>query len=151
MDVLSIYTRADRRLLILTATVLVAGIAFTDLFTKPYISIGFRYLFPIMLISGILPRWLIVCVALVSALLQEVFSNLPSSEVIVRLILSSAGFVGTGLFVFELVRNRRIVMRHLEGIFPNLGHNYGAVADVVNADVWSFFGENPPQQAALRH
>jgi len=100
MDILSIYTRADRRFLLLAATVLVAAIAFTDWFTKPYISIGFLYLFPIMLISGILPRWLIVCVALVCSLLQEVFSNLPSSEAIVRLILSFAGFVGTGLFVF---------------------------------------------------
>ena len=107
LDILSIYTRADRRLLILAATVLVAAIAFTDWFTKPYISIGFLYLFPIMLISGILSRRLIVGVALVCALLQEVFSNLPSSEAIARLILSSAGFVGTGLFVFELVRNRR--------------------------------------------
>jgi hypothetical protein len=43
-------------------------------------------------------------------------SNLPSSEAIVRLILSSAGFVGTGLFVFESARNRRIVMQHLEEV-----------------------------------
>ena len=116
MDILSIYTRADRRLLILAATVLVAAIGFTDWFTKPYISIGFLYLFPIMLISGILPRWLIVGVALICALLQEMFSNLPSSEAIARLILSSAGFAGTGLFIFELVRNRRIVMQHLEEV-----------------------------------
>lgn len=26
-------------------------------------------------------------------------------------------------------------------IFPNLGHNYGAVADAVNADVWNFFSQ----------
>ena len=116
MDILSIYSRADRRFLLLAAIVLVAAIAFTDWFTKPYISIGFLYLFPIMLVSGILRRWQIVCVALVCAILQEVFSNLPSSEAIVRLILSSAGFVGTGLFVFELVRNRRIVMQHLEEV-----------------------------------
>jgi poly(3-hydroxybutyrate) depolymerase len=30
-------------------------------------------------------------------------------------------------------------------IFPNLAHNYGAVADIVNADLWSFFGQTPPQ------
>jgi two-component system sensor kinase FixL len=114
MDILSIYTRADRRLLYLAATVLIAAIASTDWFTQPYISIGFLYLFPIMLISGVLTRWQIVCVAFACAILQEVFSNLPSSEAIVRLILSSAGFVGTGLFVFELTRNRRIAMQHLD-------------------------------------
>jgi two-component system, LuxR family, sensor kinase FixL len=116
MDILSIYARADRRFLLLAATVLIAAIAFTDWFTKPYISIGFLYLFPIMLISGILARWQIVCAALGCAILQEVFSNLPSSEVIVRLILSSAGFVGTGLFVFESARNRRIAMQHLDEV-----------------------------------
>jgi len=30
-------------------------------------------------------------------------------------------------------------------IFPNLDHNYGAVADVVNPDVWSFFMQASPQ------
>jgi two-component system, LuxR family, sensor kinase FixL len=116
MDILSIYTRADKKIILLAAAALVAAIAFADWFTKPYISIGFLYLFPIMLISGILVRWQITSVALVCAILQEAFSNLPSSEAIVRLILSFAGFVGTGLFVFELVRNRRIVMQHLEEV-----------------------------------
>lgn len=35
-------------------------------------------------------------------------------------------------------------------IFANLDHNYGAVADVVNADVWNFFGQNPPLQGRER-
>lgn len=29
-------------------------------------------------------------------------------------------------------------------IFPNLDHNYGAVANLVNADVWTFFSQAPP-------
>jgi len=29
-------------------------------------------------------------------------------------------------------------------IFPNLDHNYGAVADSVNADVWNFFSQASP-------
>ena len=74
-------------------------------YERPH-AIGIEH--EIMLISGMLRRWQIMSVALVCAILQEAFSNLPSSEAIVRLILSFAGFVGTGLFVFELVRNRRI-------------------------------------------
>lgn len=116
MDILSIYTRADRRFLLLIAATLIAATAITDWLTKPYISIGFLYLFPIILISGILARWQIMSVALVCAILQEAFSNLPSSEAIARLIFSFAGFIGTGLFVFELARNRRIVMQHLEEV-----------------------------------
>jgi len=33
---------------------------------------------------------------------------------VVRLLFSSAGFVGTGLFISELIRNRRIAMTHVE-------------------------------------
>lgn len=116
MDILSIYTRADRKFVLLAAAALAAAIALTDWLTKPYISIGFLYLFPIMLISGILPRWQMLGVAFICAILQEAFSNLPSSEAIVRLILSFTGFAGTGLFVFESVRNRHIMMQHLEEV-----------------------------------
>jgi len=28
-------------------------------------------------------------------------------------------------------------------VFPNLDHNYGAVAETVNADVWGFFSQSP--------
>jgi len=30
-------------------------------------------------------------------------------------------------------------------IFPNLDHDYGAVANEVNADVWNFFAQTPPK------
>jgi PAS domain S-box-containing protein len=56
----------------------------------------------------------IVAVGLVCAVLQEAFSRLPPNEAIVRLVLSSTGFVGTGLFISELVRNRRIAFTHVE-------------------------------------
>jgi dienelactone hydrolase len=29
-------------------------------------------------------------------------------------------------------------------IFPNLDHDYNAVANAVNADLWNFFAESPP-------
>jgi len=29
-------------------------------------------------------------------------------------------------------------------IFPNLDHNYSAIANTVNADVWTFFSQAPP-------
>ena len=42
------------------------------------------------------------------AVLQELFSELPSSEAITRLVMASAGFVGTGLL--EIIRNRQIAI-----------------------------------------
>src|ERR1700691_1911257 len=113
-DLLSIYASADRTRLILVAGLLIAAIAVVDWATKPYISLGFLYLFPIMMLGGFLSRTQIFGVALVCAVLQEAFSNLPENEAVIRLLFSSAGFAGTGLFISELIRNRQITMKHVE-------------------------------------
>jgi two-component system sensor kinase FixL len=113
-DPLSIYAPANRARLIVVAGLLISAIAVVDWATKPYISLGFLYLFPIMILGGFLSRTQILGVALVCAVLQEAFSNLPENEAVVRLLFSSAGFVGTGLFISELIRNRRIAMTHVE-------------------------------------
>ena len=113
-DILSIYTPANRARLIVVAGLLIAGTAAIDWATKPYISLGFLYLFPIMILGGFLSRIQILGVALVCAVLQEAFSNLPENEAVIRLLFSSAGFVGTGLFISEVIRNRRITMTHVE-------------------------------------
>jgi PAS domain S-box-containing protein len=113
-DPLSIYAPVNRAKLIFVAGFLIAAIALVDWATKPYISLGFLYLFPIMILGGFLSRTQILGVALVCAVLQEAFSNLPENEAVVRLLFSSAGFVGTGLFISELIRNRRIAMTHVE-------------------------------------
>ena len=113
-DVLSMYAPANRTRLIVVAGLLISAIAVVDWATKPYISLGFLYLFPIMILGGFLSRTQIVGVALVCAVLQEAFSNLPENEAVLRLLFSSAGFVGTGLFISELIRNRRIAITHVE-------------------------------------
>ena len=113
-DPLSIYAPANRARLIVVAGLLIAAIAVVDWATKPYISLGFLYLFPIMILGGFLSRTQLVGVALVCAVLQEAFSNLPENEAVIRLLFSSAGFVGTGLFISEMIRNRRITMAHVE-------------------------------------
>ncbi len=116
MELSSIYSRKNRTPFLIAAAILIVLIATIDWLTKPYISIGFLYLFPIMLIAGFLPRWQITVVALVCSVLQEVFSNLPSNEAITRLLMASAGFVGTGLFVSEIIRNRQMALEHLEEV-----------------------------------
>jgi len=113
---LSIYSPANRSRLLILAGLIVAVVAAIDWWTKPYISLGFLYLFPIMIAGGFLSRSKIVTLAVLCAFLQEEFSNLPEGDAWPRLILSSAGFVGTGLFIFELLRNRRIVLDHLSEV-----------------------------------
>ncbi|MGD1081941.1 MAG: ATP-binding protein [Candidatus Sulfotelmatobacter sp.] len=113
-DLLSVYAPANRTKMLVVASFLTAAIAVVDWWATHYISLGFLYLFPIIIVGGFLSRPQIVGFALVCAVLQEVFSNLPENEAVVRLAFSSAGFIGTGLLISEMVRNRRIVLKHVE-------------------------------------
>src|SRR5215472_10045292 len=109
----TIYAPENRTRLLLTSALLGTVIAAIDWWTEPYISLGFLYLFPIMLVGGFLSRKSLVVIALICAVLD--FSNLPKNETPVHVIFSFAGFVGTGLFISELVRNRRIMARKHQG------------------------------------
>ena len=122
-DPLSIFVPANRRKLLLAAGVFGTAIAILDWRTEPYISLGFLYLFPIMIAGGYLSRKAIIIVALLCAGLD--FSNLPTnkhedenqndSERFIHLVFSSVGFLGTGLFISEVSRNRRIALqRHAD-------------------------------------
>jgi two-component system, LuxR family, sensor kinase FixL len=121
MEFSSIYSEDNRNRFLVAAAILIVVIAFVDWQTKPFISIGFLYLFPILLVAGFLPRWQITLVALVCAVLQELFSELPSNEAVTRLLMASAGFVGTGLFVSEIIRNRQVTLEHLKEVEAQIG------------------------------
>src|SRR5271156_1010742 len=121
MELSSIYSEDHRKRFLSTAAILIVAIAVIDWRTKPYISIGFLYLFPILLVAGFLPRWQITLVALVCAVLQEFFSELPPNEAITRLVMASAGFVATGLFVSEIIRNRQAALQHLNELETQIG------------------------------
>ena len=108
-----LYSTHNRKNLLIVAFALVMAIAYVDWRTEPYVSLGFLYLFPVMVVSGFLSRKQIVVAGGLCAVLQEAFSHLPENEALVRLILSSAGYIGTGLFISEL-RNRHLdERRHL--------------------------------------
>jgi PAS domain S-box-containing protein len=81
-------------------------VAVVDWWTKPYVSLGFLYLFPIMLAAAFLPRWLVALLGFACACLAEVFSSLDQS--FVRLGFETLALAGCGLFVGELIRNRRL-------------------------------------------
>ena len=116
LDIFVIYSESNRRKNLLIATILVVAIAVVDWWTRPYISLGFLYLFPIMLVAGFLSRWQIVGVSLLCSALQEIFSNLPTSAAIPRLAMVTVGYIGTGFFISELVSKRRLVTQHVEDL-----------------------------------
>jgi PAS domain S-box-containing protein len=85
---------------------LIVIVAVIDWWTKPYVSLGFLYLFPIMFAAAFLPRLAVALLGAACAVLAEVFSSLEPS--FVRLTFVTLALVGCGLFVAELVRNRRL-------------------------------------------
>ena len=109
-----IWEPANRTRVLLVSGALVLAIAFVDWITKPYWSLDFLYLFPIMLAAGFLPRWILVIFAIVCAVLSEAFSALDPSEAFFRLGFVSLALVGCGLFASELVNNRRLSLEAQE-------------------------------------
>jgi len=99
----------NRTLILLVSGAIIAVVALVDWRTKPYVGFGFLYLFPIIFVAAFLPRWVVVLLAAGCAVLAEVFSSLEPS--VVRLSFATLALAGCGLFVAELVRNRRLMLR----------------------------------------
>jgi len=103
-----IWEPQNRTTVLLTSAGIVLVIAAVDWWTKPYISLGFLYFFPIMLAAGFLPRWAIVLMGMACALLSERFSNLDPADAPIRTSFETLALVGSGLFISEVLRNRRL-------------------------------------------
>ncbi|HXZ34335.1 MAG TPA: PAS domain S-box protein [Terriglobales bacterium] len=111
-----IWERQNQVPVLVASGVLVLAIAAVDWATKPYFSLGFLYLFPIMLAAGFLPRWAIVLLGLGCALLTERFSNLDPSDAHIRLGFEALALCGCGLLISELLRNRRLSLEAQERV-----------------------------------
>jgi PAS domain S-box-containing protein len=107
-----VWEERNRTPVLLASGAVILIIALADWWTKPFVAFGVLYLFPIMLVAGILPRWIIALLGAGCAVLSEVFSSLDRSTV--RLGFETLALVGCGLFVAELVRNRRLTLEGRE-------------------------------------
>ena len=101
-----VWNPRNRARVLTVSGLILLGIAIADWWTEPYVSLGFFYLFPIMLAAGFLRRSAIVAVGAGCAALSQMFSSLERSYV--RVGFEALALTGCGLFVAELVRNRRI-------------------------------------------
>jgi len=111
-----IWEPRHRSAVLLISGGIVLAIAALDWWTKPYISLGFFYLFPIMLAAGFLPRWAIALIGIACALLSERFSNLAPADAPIRSSFEALALVGSGLFISEVLRNRRLRLASQERI-----------------------------------
>jgi PAS domain S-box-containing protein len=107
-----VWEERNRTPVLLASGAIILVIALADWWTKPFVAFGVLYLFPIMLAAGLLPRWVIALLGAGCAVLSEVFSSLDRSTV--RVGFETLALVGCGLFVAELVRNRRLTFQGRE-------------------------------------
>lgn len=105
-----IWEKRNRTPVLIVSTLAIFLTALFDWWTKPYVSFGFLYLFPVILMAGFLPRYLIAILGAVCAVLSELFSALPPEQAFIRLGFETLAIVGCGLFVGELAQNRRLTI-----------------------------------------
>lgn len=112
MELLSIYSPANRTDFLIAGTVLIVTIAIVDVFT-PSLPLGYLYLFPILLMAGYLPRPWIAFLVVTCAALTSVFSRYDLRPATVLFVMALLGFAGTGLFVSEMVENRQQALQYV--------------------------------------
>ena len=111
-----IWERRNRGVVLLASALIVVAIAVVDWWTKPYFSLGFLYLFPIMLAAGFLPRWAIIVLGIGCGLLSERFSNLDPADAHIRLGFEALALCGCGLLTSEFLRNRRLILENQQRV-----------------------------------
>ena len=111
-----IWEKRNRVPVLLLSGLCVFAIALVDWWTKPYFSLGFLYLFPIMAAAGFLPRWATAGLGVACALLSEIYSNLDPADVHIRLGFEALALAGCGLLTAEVLRNRRLSMESQQRI-----------------------------------
>jgi two-component system sensor kinase FixL len=108
------YSESRRLTVCGIAALLMAIIAWVD-WRFFDVSIGFLYLFPVLLAASALNSWQILLMAALCGFLREAFDPVRfapgASE---RLVVVTAGFAMTGFFVTALNRRRRDLQAHLE-------------------------------------
>ena len=108
IPMLSFFLRGGTKSILLKAAVLIAVIAFADWRADKDVTLGFLYLFPMLMVGSVLKRWQIAIAATLCTFLAEFFDSFdwrPSAG-IPRDILIFSAFLGMGLFVYEVVRSR---------------------------------------------
>ena len=104
------YLIGSRRAVLARAGVLVAAIALIDWRVDLNISFGFLYLFPILLVGTVLPRWQILGTALLCTALSDLLAPAPFTLTgsLPEDILVFTALAGTGLFAYEINRSRQL-------------------------------------------
>lgn len=112
------FLQGSRRAVLLRAAALIAAIALLDWRIVGEIPLGFLYLLPMLMVGSVLSLWQIGLVAILCTFLAEVFDDLTWNlrAGISRDVLYFSAFIGVGLFVREVSRNRAAAQEHFDAI-----------------------------------
>jgi two-component system sensor kinase FixL len=91
------------------AGLLIAAIAAVDWRVDAPLAFGFLYLFPILIVGGVCPRWAIVATALLCTALADWFDPYPFTLAMAlpQDVLVFTSLAGTGMFAYEITRSRQ--------------------------------------------
>jgi two-component system, LuxR family, sensor kinase FixL len=109
------FFQGSRHAILLKAALLIAAIAVLDWRIVGEIPLGILYLAPMLLVGSVLNPWQIAFVAAACTALAEGFDDLQWNlrAGITRDLLYFIAFLGAGIFVREVNRNRAVVLRNL--------------------------------------
>jgi two-component system, LuxR family, sensor kinase FixL len=111
--VLALYSAERRSKVVAASAAGIAVIALADWLVIGNVSLGFLYLFPILLVSGLLDRFEVLLLAALCSLLREAFSSFSwDPGFLARISMVAAAFGSSGLFARELVQNRQRALEH---------------------------------------
>ena len=108
----------SRKSALLRAGLLIPAIAVVDWLLVNELPLGFLYILPMLIVGRVLRPWLIACVALLCTVLAELFDPFVwhLAAGIPRDILYFSSFFCVGMFVYEVSKNRQVVLGHLHEI-----------------------------------
>src|SRR5580700_639500 len=112
------FLQGSRQAILLRSAGLIVAIALLDWRVVGEIPLGFLYLLPMLMVGSVLSPWQIGIVATLCTFLAEVFDDLRwnARAGISRDVLYFSAFLGAGLFVREVSRNRAAAQEHLDAI-----------------------------------
>lgn len=106
-------SRSTRLKALVASIAAIVAVALVDWKIEPNLSLGFLYVFPMLVLAMFCTRWQIVAAAAGCAMLREVLSPLPwDGDTEARVLMGFIAFAGAGLFVAELARNRQLALQH---------------------------------------
>jgi PAS domain S-box-containing protein len=115
---MSMFLRTTGAARVAPAAILVAAIALLDWRVDAPIAFGFLYIFPILVVGAVCPRWAVVAAALLCTVLADWFDPFPftTATAMPQDILVFTALAGAGLFAHEVTRRREREMETLRRV-----------------------------------